>query len=101
RHTRLVSDWSSDVCSSDLEAVLPDGRGLLITGDARNGQACARCIGIGCFALVNTGAGLASSRNRLLGTIAYSQNGKRTYALEGRSEERRVGEEWRYRGPRG
>src|SRR5438046_9590143 len=23
RHTRLVSDWSSDVCSSDLEHLLP------------------------------------------------------------------------------
>src|SRR5215213_6725130 len=23
RHTRLVSDWSSDVCSSDLDAVVP------------------------------------------------------------------------------
>ena len=24
RHTRLVSDWSSDVCSSDLDKVEPD-----------------------------------------------------------------------------
>src|SRR5437016_10954773 len=23
RHTRLVSDWSSDVCSSDLSALMP------------------------------------------------------------------------------
>src|SRR5258706_4317826 len=31
RHTRLVSDWSSDVCSSDL---LPDGeRHEKVTGD--------------------------------------------------------------------
>src|SRR5262249_59197277 len=25
RHTRLVSDWSSDVCSSDLRAIVPFG----------------------------------------------------------------------------
>src|SRR5438093_2199088 len=28
RHTRLVSDWSSDVCSSDLLRVLTYGEGL-------------------------------------------------------------------------
>src|SRR5690349_24757686 len=26
RHTRSLRDWSSDVCSSDLEADLPDAR---------------------------------------------------------------------------
>ena len=26
RHTRLVSDWSSDVCSSDLLCMCPGGR---------------------------------------------------------------------------
>src|SRR5258706_12174018 len=26
RHTRLVSDWSSDVCSSDLTGIAPDAR---------------------------------------------------------------------------
>jgi glycerol kinase len=39
--------------------------------------------GTGCFALVNTGPAMAPSRNRLLATIAYATNGKRTYALEG------------------
>src|SRR5437016_13193751 len=27
RHTRLVSDWSSDVCSSDLNLINPDALG--------------------------------------------------------------------------
>src|SRR5262249_60008154 len=27
RHTRLVSDWSSDVCSSDLEVAVARGTG--------------------------------------------------------------------------
>src|SRR5258706_8734113 len=29
RHTRLVSDWSSDVCSSDLRALLAGGGAVL------------------------------------------------------------------------
>src|SRR6266850_2872865 len=36
RHTRLQGDWSSDVCSSDLE--LGDGE------DARRGAAAAPCV---------------------------------------------------------
>lgn len=39
--------------------------------------------GTGCFALINTGADLVRSKNRLLTTIAYRLNGKTTYALEG------------------
>ena len=39
--------------------------------------------GTGCFALLNTGAQRVASRNRLLTTIAYQLEGKRTYALEG------------------
>ncbi len=39
--------------------------------------------GTGCFALLNTGADLVRSRNRLLSTIAYRLGGETTYALEG------------------
>jgi glycerol kinase len=39
--------------------------------------------GTGCFAVLNTGATRVASRNRLLSTIAYQLEGKRTYALEG------------------
>jgi glycerol kinase len=39
--------------------------------------------GTGCFALLNTGAQAIASRHRLVSTIAYQLNGKRTYALEG------------------
>ena len=39
--------------------------------------------GTGCFALLNTGSQRVTSRNRLLTTIAYQLDGKRTYALEG------------------
>jgi glycerol kinase len=39
--------------------------------------------GTGCFALLNTGGEPVASRHRLLTTIAYQLEGKRTYALEG------------------
>jgi glycerol kinase len=63
-----------------------------IAGDqqaATVGQACLKqglmksTYGTGCFALVNTGLGVATSHNRLLSTIAYSVGGQKTYALEG------------------
>ena len=39
--------------------------------------------GTGCFMVLNTGSERVASRNRLLTTIAYQLEGKRTYALEG------------------
>jgi glycerol kinase len=39
--------------------------------------------GTGCFALLNTGTTAVPSHNRLLTTVAYQLNGKRSYALEG------------------
>ena len=65
---------------------------LGVAGDqhaATIGQACFEpgmmksTYGTGCFALLNTGADLVRSKNRLLTTIAYRLNGKTTYALEG------------------
>ena len=72
-----------------LGAALPI---LGVAGDqqaATIGQACFEpgmlksTYGTGCFALLNTGDTLVSSRSRLLGTIAYQFDGKPTYALEG------------------
>ncbi|GFZ90828.1 glycerol kinase [Elstera cyanobacteriorum] len=65
---------------------------LGIAGDqqaALVGQACftpgmmKSTYGTGCFALLNTGGQAVISRNRLLTTIGYQLDGKRTYALEG------------------
>ncbi|MEM6680983.1 MAG: glycerol kinase GlpK [Pseudomonadota bacterium] len=39
--------------------------------------------GTGCFLLVNTGDKIMRSKSRLLSTVLLSENGKRTYALEG------------------
>ena len=63
-----------------------------VAGDqqaAAVGQACFKpgmmksTYGTGCFALLNTGDKAITSKNRLLTTIAYQLNGKRSYALEG------------------
>ena len=65
---------------------------LGIAGDqqaATVGQSCfspgmvKSTYGTGCFALLNTGDQPIVSKNRLLTTIAYQLEGKRTYALEG------------------
>jgi glycerol kinase len=67
-------------------------RVLGIAGDqqaATIGQGCFKpgmmksTYGTGCFALLNTGAERLVSNNRLLTTIAYQLEGRRTYALEG------------------
>lgn len=53
------------------------------------GQACFEAgmmkstYGTGCFALLNTGTQAVASKNKLLTTIAYQLDGRRTYALEG------------------
>ncbi len=65
---------------------------LGVAGDqqaAAFGQACfapgdvKSTYGTGCFALVNTGATVPVSTNRLLGTVAYRAGGKTAYAIEG------------------
>ncbi len=84
-------------CAADFGMTRPDlfGREIPILGVAGDqqaatlGQACFQpgmfksTYGTGCFALLNTGDNLVTSRNRLLGTIAYQFEGKPTYALEG------------------
>src|SRR5205814_3502782 len=77
RHTRCLSDWSSDVCSSDLyEFVYPAKNPVVV------------------------GLGLAVVRD-FLSYLKYDQQAiapvKRVYAVGIRSEERRVGKECRYR----
>jgi glycerol kinase len=84
-------------CASDFGTTLPHLLGapvrlLGIAGDqqaATIGQGCFRpgmmkaTYGTGGFALLNTGDKPVRSQSRLLTTIAYQLDGKRTYALEG------------------
>ncbi|SDI76989.1 glycerol kinase GlpK [Lutimaribacter saemankumensis] len=106
-------EWSDEICTLlDIpRALLPEVRDcaadfgrtradlfgaeipiLGVAGDqqaATIGQACFKpgmmksTYGTGCFALLNTGAEMVQSENRLLTTLAYQLNGQRTYALEG------------------
>ena len=87
-----VKDCAADfgVCDAKLlGAAIPI---LGVAGDqqaATIGQACFEpgmmksTYGTGCFALLNTGSKAVVSNNRLLTTVAYQLDGKRTYALEG------------------
>jgi len=87
-----VKDCAADfgVCDAKfLGAAIPI---LGVAGDqqaASIGQACFEpgmmksTYGTGCFALLNTGSTAVASTNRLLTTVAYQLDGKRTYALEG------------------
>jgi glycerol kinase len=81
--------WFGDVQAEHFGAVIPV-RG--IAGDqhaALIGQACFQpgmiksTYGTGCFALLNTGSVAVPSRHRMLTTIAYQLDGRRSYALEG------------------
>src|SRR5205814_2728499 len=95
RHTRCLSDWSSDVCSSDLDA-RPRGatarRVLILSADVGEGHAAAaralaRQLQEGPQqAQVTVIDGLAAM-GRVLRPI-----------VEDRSEERRVGKECRGEG---
>ena len=84
-------------CAADFGRTRADlfGREVPILGVAGDqqaatvGQACFHpgmmksTYGTGCFALLNTGADMVPSKNRLLTTLAYQLGGKPTYALEG------------------
>ena len=84
-------------CAGEFGVTAPElfGAPIRILGMAGDqqaatiGQGCFKpgmmksTYGTGCFALLNTGAERVASRNRLLTTIAYQLEGKRTYALEG------------------
>lgn len=99
RHLRVPASLLPKVvdCSGELGVTTADILGapvpvLGMAGDqqaATVGQACIRpgmvkaTYGTGCFALLNTGSLAMHSRSRLLTTIAYQLDGRRTYALEG------------------
>src|SRR5205814_5992270 len=91
RHTRCLSDWSSDVCSSDL--AISRSAGCRLRFRQRNREEAARSkIQIG-----------ASLRWHIAGSARPSRRLERAGWLEydARSEERRVGREGRYRWARG
>jgi glycerol kinase len=88
----VIKDCAADFGVTEKKlfgAAIPIGG---VAGDqhaASIGQACFEpgmmksTYGTGCFAIMNTGDTPVTSHNRLLTTLAYQLNGKRTYALEG------------------
>src|SRR5207248_5656739 len=94
RHTRSYGDWSSDVCSSDLSATLDATTGGL--ADA------GTLIGAGTVKGTLSGSGIVeASGGKLDLTSDISASSGLTFDILGssasRSEERRVGKEWRQR----
>src|SRR5690606_40344194 len=87
RHTRFSRDWSSDVCSSDLNAY---GMASESTTTARLRESVAEEIRV-----------LLARRRRSASELARQIGVTQPYIsrrLTGRSEERRVGKECRCRG---
>src|SRR5690606_39899589 len=92
RHTRFSRDWSSDVCSSDLKStsnVQPRSNRCPLTSET--------------VSPTNVGASpetaiVAALAGRSLALVGMMGAGKSTIGR--RSEERRVGKEWRTGGGR-
>ncbi|HYA06096.1 MAG TPA: glycerol kinase GlpK, partial [Xanthobacteraceae bacterium] len=88
----LVCDCSAGFGTTDPELF---GAAIPICGIAGDQQAALigqagfapgmvkATYGTGCFALLNTGGTPVKSNNKLVATIAYQLDGRRTYALEG------------------
>src|SRR5262249_57192970 len=87
RHTRLVSDWSSDVCSSDLPM-----RGVdVLRAAGWPEDICRAVLGHATYSGVPRDTRMAQALfacDELSGFLVAC-------ALVTRSEERRVGKEWR------
>src|SRR5438046_7419973 len=86
RHTRLVSDWSSDVCSSDLFENNIDREGEQPVAKNGGEVRCERDL-----RLVPAFLGLGSAHQRIEPAL------KPVKIEPSRSEERRVGKECRSR----
>ena len=87
-----VKDSAANFGVTDASVLGAEIAILGVAGDqqaATVGQACFEpgmlksTYGTGCFALLNTGTEMVTSKNRLLTTIAYQLDGQPTYALEG------------------
>src|SRR5262245_64336011 len=84
RHTRCLSDWSSDVCSSDLAASVDGGDADFCERRNRTGHGRGFARGRG------------GDRAPVAANVVTGVSGR--YSDGARSEERRVGKECRSRG---
>src|SRR5262249_58493214 len=96
RHTRLVSDWSSDVCSSDLEQHYAVSGALEMFGQHQAGprvREAAKYLGLSQRRFIQVFKAEVGMTPKLFSRIQRFQQ-TRTFI---RSEERRVGKECRAR----
>src|SRR5262249_60015537 len=95
RDTRLVSDWSSDVCSSDLPSELAGEVGIIVRqlrGRNRFAPLPVRLVGF--KAIINL-LHQDSLGIQIGQVVCLLQESFHNFVLL-RSEERRVGKEYRY-----
>src|SRR5690606_40379887 len=88
RHTRFSRDWSSDVCSSDLAA---NGRSRGQSRRTPTSSAWSRSLSSGLYRRLRSHTGSADLR------LSEALAGLASLPYRRRSEERRVGKEWRAR----
>src|SRR5690242_20922060 len=99
RHTRLTCDWSSDVCSSDLVT----DEAVAVSSFDENGQGI---VSLELDGQVVQILATLQPQDRLLGPRVRAGQRLRIDDVNAarqtctRSEERRVGKEWRSRGAR-
>src|SRR3546814_12387553 len=94
-----ISDWSSDVCSSDLLAIeIRHLRAAVVTADTRSFSRAAKLLNVKQSALsrrvqaLEQMLGVQLFERTKRGTFA-TENGKAFLKVAERSEERRVGQE--------
>src|SRR5262249_57022632 len=87
RHTRLVSDWSSDVCSSDLTQ--PNWADFCLDRDSLRAK------------IERLDSFLMGDALRIFYRSYAERDNKSRWGDKTRSEERRVGKKRRYRAGRG
>src|SRR5438093_8193185 len=83
RHTRLVSNWSSDVCSSDLTLLVVVALGAVAPAEAMTNASAGSLLAYVCATKA--------------GTVKVATSAASCGPNEQRSEERRVGKECRAR----
>src|SRR5205814_6388324 len=96
RHTRCLSDWSSDVCSSDLTLFQRPAFDPAFAGGVRTAAADLNGDGVA-EAVVGTGPGGVSLVRVLDGATGSQLFAVQPFESAFRSEERRVGREGRGR----
>src|SRR5207248_8214850 len=101
RHTRSYGDWSSDVCSSDLKH---PGEGDSVAPPEGDGEGHHGRSGAGvehAAAQRSPRCGSDVSGVHLIAPAATATTAATGLVFRRRSEERRVGKEWRARGAGG